>query len=675
MKSRGWLARTGRAFFASPTGLAAAVGAGAIVVLAIIGPIVWGGHGATAENFAELNAAPSMRHLLGTDQLGRDILDRTLAATRLSLELGVLATAVSLVIGFPLGALVAMLGPRLRGLGRSAIAAMLSFPWLLLAIVIVAILGVGEESAVIAIGIAGVPYFARISESLASSTVAQDYVSAARVIGVSRRRLLLRHIMPNIGEPLTIAGLTAVAESIVAISALSFLGVGVQAPAYEWGALLTSGVQEFYLVPTAALAPAVMITVTALLFTLLGESLARALNPVLWSSDTRSALRGWFGRLAEPSGREGSRIEAAKHPAPAPQASPVGGSASQGALLHVEDLVVSLPGAGGRLCPVRGVSFDAAAGEIVGIVGESGSGKTLTALSIAQLLSHPLRVSARSLSIAGEELQGLSPRQLRGALGGRAAMIFQNPMTSLNPAMRVGAQLTDGARSHLRLTRAEAATRAAGLLEEVNIGRPKEAMRRYPFEFSGGMRQRAMIAMGLMTEPKLLIADEPTTALDVTVQLQVLDLLDRINQDHGTTIVLISHSIGVVSSICDRVLVMYAGRIVEDLDIHTLAAGPAHPYTRALMAAVPRLDGDRLRPLSGIAGQPWRLGDTAPGCAFAPRCPHALERCWQEQPELVRRPNGHRVACWVAEGHEHQTVGVAGQLAGEANGAAGGADE
>ncbi|MHB1468203.1 MAG: dipeptide/oligopeptide/nickel ABC transporter permease/ATP-binding protein [Solirubrobacteraceae bacterium] len=653
MRRNGWLMRTARAFVASPGGVAAAVGVGAIVVLAIVGPIIWGGHAANAENFAELNASPSSNHLLGTDLLGRDVLDRTLSATRLSLELGVAATAISLGVGFPIGALVAMLGPRLRGLGRSAIATMLSFPSLLLAIVIVAILGVGPESAVIAVGVGGVPYFARIAESLASSTVAQDYVSSARVIGVPRRRLLARHVMPNIGEPLTIAGLTSVSESIVEVSALSFLGLGVQAPAYDWGSLLTSGVQELYLVPTAALGPAVMIGLTALLFTLLGESLVRALNPRLWSTETRAALRTRHRRLLRWRGPEQAR--------PRRPTITGGDGGGDGVLLHVEDLTVTLPTPTGDLTPVRGISFDAGAGEVVGIVGESGSGKTLTALSIAQLLPYPARFSARSLAIAGQDVLELGAGRLRSLLGSGVAMIFQDPMTSLNPAMRVGPQLTDGARRHRGLKRREASALASKLLGEVNIAQPSQAMRCYPFEFSGGMRQRAMIAMGLMTEPKLLIADEPTTALDVTVQSQVLDLLDRINRDHGTTILLISHSIGVVSSICRRVLVMYAGRIVEDLDVETLAKGPSHPYTQALMAAVPRLDDDRSRPLAGIPGQPWRLGEESPGCAFAPRCPHALERCRVQQPDLLERQEGHRVACWAVTARADLVGSVAGE--------------
>lgn len=638
--------RTAQALMRSPSGRAAAIALLVIVVLAIVGPIIWGGAGASKQDFGALNAAASSAHPLGTDDLGRDILHRTLAATRLSMLLGLAAAAISLGIGFPAGALIALLGPRLRGLGRGLINTLLSFPSLLLAIVIVAIIGIGQEGAVLAIGLGGAPYFARLSESLASSAAAREYVASARVIGIGRWRLVGRYVLPNIAETLTIAGLTAVAESIIDVSALSFLGLGVQPPSFDWGTLLTSGVQEFYLVPTAPLGPAIMIAFTGLTFTLLAEALARALNPRLWDGGT--------GPLAKRRRLLGSWRAAIGGRAPATTATSTADSAATGAegtaaaLLEVTGLTVTVPGPDGPLMPVRGISFVVRAGEVVGIVGESGSGKTLTALSVAQLVPHPATVSADTLSLSGQDLQSIDSKRLHRLLGTTVATVFQNPMASLNPALRVGTQLTDGFRTHRNVTRRDARSQAEQRLVEVNIPRARQAMRRYPFEFSGGMRQRAMIAMGLMSRPALLIADEPTTALDVTVQAQVLEVLRTINRDHGTAVLLISHNVGVVSEICDRVLVMYAGQIVEDLSIESLTGDAAHPYTRALMSAVPSLDSDRDQPLADIPGQPYRLGDNSVGCPFAPRCPLATERCHEEQPSLLSRADGHRVACWVA---------------------------
>ncbi len=327
-----------------------------------------------------------------------------------------------------------------------------------------------------------------------------------------------------------------------------------------------------------------------------------------------------------------------------------------GPLLHVDGLTVSLPGATGRLLPVDSVSFEMAAGEVVGIVGESGSGKTLTALAIAQLVPFPAQVSAKALLFGGYDLLTAPPKLKRTILASRLSMIFQNPMASLNPAMRIGPQLIDGLRSSKEFRRREARARARHLLGEVNIARPEAAMRRYPFEFSGGMRQRAMIAMALMAEPELLIADEPTTALDVTVQAQVLEVLRQVNREHGTAIILISHNLGIISEICQRVLVMYAGRIVEDLDVTALATGAAHPYTKALMASVPSLEGDRSAPLVTIPGRPPRLEERLPGCAFAPRCGVAIAQCSTERPELAEMSLDHRVACFVAIKHESEVM-------------------
>ena len=608
-----------------------------LAVLAIVGPAVWGGELATSMHIAAATQGPSQAHLLGTDELGRDILARTLSATRLSLALGLAASAVTLLIGFPLGALIAMLGPRLRETGRGLISAFLSFPPLLFAIVVITIIGPGVKGAVLAVGIGGVPYAARIAESLASSAVSRDYIASARVIGVRRGRLLGRYILPNIAETLVITGLSAVAESIIDVSALSFLGLGVQPPAYDWGSLLATGVQEIYVIPMAALGPATMIALTGLILTFTAEALARALNPVLWTGGVKALRPPRFSLLA-PLARAATRSRRSPDQEQPPEAS---------ALLQVRDLKVTFPGSNEPVTPVRGISFDIAPGEVVGIVGESGSGKSLSALAIAQLVPNPGRVAAETLKISGFELQGLSERKLRKLLGTRMAMVFQNPMASLNPAMRVGPQLTDGARTHRGMGRKSATMQARQALTEVNIPRPDVVLRRYPFELSGGMRQRAMIAMGLMTEPDLIIADEPTTALDVTTQAQVLEVMRRINIDHGTAILFISHNLGVISEVCGRVLVMYAGRLVEDLPVASLEA-PLHPYTRALLAAVPSLETDTQATLATIPGEPPVLDHQITGCAFAPRCPLVIAKCRAEDPELVECGDGRHVACWVA---------------------------
>jgi peptide/nickel transport system ATP-binding protein/peptide/nickel transport system permease protein len=284
---------------------------------------------------------------------------------------------------------------------------------------------------------------------------------------------------------------------------------------------------------------------------------------------------------------------------------------------------------------------------MVAIVGESGSGKTMTAMAIAQLIPHPGRVLG-SVKLEGRDLKQLTDSELSKLLGTQLAVVFQDPMSSLNPALKIGTQLTEGVETHRGLSHRDATRLAASRLREVNIAVPEEQMNRHPHEFSGGMRQRAMIAMGLMTLPGILIADEPTTALDVTIQAQIMELLGKINREHQTAIILISHNLGLVTQNCERVLVMYAGRVVEELTSAQILSNPMHPYTSALLGVVPDMGRSRHEALAYIPGQAPDLASPPPGCPFHPRCPLAVERCTAERPPLLSRPDGRRVACWVA---------------------------
>jgi peptide/nickel transport system permease protein len=270
----------------------------------------------------------------------------------------------------------------------------------------------------------------------------------------------------------------------------------------------------------------------------------------------------------------------------------------------------------------------------------------MTVLAIAQLLPYPGQASWASLSYLGRDIRTIPPPEQRRVLGTSMALVFQDPASSLNPALRVGRQLAEVAEVHLGMRRRDANNLAANRLRDVQIARPELRARQYPHEFSGGMRQRAMIATGLMAEPRLIIADEPTTALDVTVQGQILQLLRRVNEESGAAIVLISHDVSVVAALCDRVLVMYAGRIVEDVPTTTLLAGPAHPYSRAMLAAVPDMNTDREQPLVTIPGRPPEIDALPVGCAFAPRCPLADEICRSQDPPLSSLSQDHWAACW-----------------------------
>jgi oligopeptide/dipeptide ABC transporter ATP-binding protein len=309
-------------------------------------------------------------------------------------------------------------------------------------------------------------------------------------------------------------------------------------------------------------------------------------------------------------------------------------------------LVVTFPGSSGPIDIVKGISFTVHEGELLGVVGESGSGKTMTAMAVAQLVPYPGRVEG-TVTLHGNELIGLPHKRLDDVLGMDLAVVFQDPMSSLNPALRVGSQLALPLRVHRRLGRKEAAHLAAEGLRSVRIPAAERQLRRYPHEFSGGMRQRAMIAKGLMKKPTLLIADEPTTALDVTIQAQIMDLLNEINERDKTAIVLISHNLALISQNCHRVIVMYTGRIVEELNAHELVTDPLHPYTKALLGAVPQIGQPREQPLSHIPGEIPDIAVPPPGCPYHPRCPLAGDRCRIERPMLLSRPGGRRLACHV----------------------------
>jgi oligopeptide/dipeptide ABC transporter ATP-binding protein len=320
-------------------------------------------------------------------------------------------------------------------------------------------------------------------------------------------------------------------------------------------------------------------------------------------------------------------------------------------LLEVRDLRITFPRDGAPpLVPVDDVSLSVHRGELVALVGESGCGKSLSGLAIPRLLPDSARLGAdTSIAMDGEELSHLDERAMRHWRGRRIAMVFQDPMASLNPVMRVGAQIGEAITAHQRVASAEVRRRAIALLDEVGIADPAERVDAYPHQLSGGMRQRVMIAMALAGEPDLLIADEPTTALDVTVQAQILELLDRLRQERGLGVLLITHDLGIVAGRADRVLVMYAGRIVEHADTAPLFASPQHPYTRGLFASIPRLDseGERLVPIAGTVPPPDQWPS---GCRFHPRCPLAIARCRTERPPLEPIAEGHDVACWVAHG-------------------------
>lgn len=316
------------------------------------------------------------------------------------------------------------------------------------------------------------------------------------------------------------------------------------------------------------------------------------------------------------------------------------------ALLHIENLKTVISSKDGKLVPVDGVDITIPKGKTVGIVGESGCGKSMTAMSIMGLLPNTTHIEEGKILFQDMDLTKLNPKELRKITGDKISIIFQEPMTSLNPVIRVGKQVREAILLHEKVSKEEAKQRVIEIFRQVGIPEPERRYNAYPHQLSGGLRQRVMIGMAMVCNPDLLIADEPTTALDVTIEAQILHLMRQLQKDKGTSIMMITHNLGVVAEICDQVYVMYAGKVVESAEVHELFQNPKHPYTQGLLGALPKMDS-RQR-LNSIDGMVPTLKDMPTGCRFAPRCPMATQKCREEQPALVDVTAGHQVRCFMS---------------------------
>ena len=513
------------------------------------------------------NSGPGPDHWFGTDQLGRDVLARTLVATRISILLAVAATAISVSVGAFIGIGLSLAPKAVRNVGLRIIDALMSFPAILLGIILAAILGPGSFTAVIAIAVAGAPSTARLTNNIAAGQLRMDYVQNARVIGLGTPRLIRRYLMPPILRSLGITVTYDIGLNLVALASLSFLGIGVQVPQYDWGQLLASGITQLNLNVWAAVVPTVAITVVGAACAILGESLSQ------WGS--RSTSRG-------------SRSQSSAMP---PVSHDSGSAQGSDSVVRAEGLTIEYPDAqtGERTTVVDEVSLTVGLGEIVGIIGESGSGKSTVANALTDLLPATAAWKADTLQVTGVDLCRRDRARIDRTFRSSVAMVFQESMSSLNPGISIGRQL----REVYPGGRKTGEARAVEVLDDVRVTQPHLRLLQRAFELSGGMCQRVMIGIGLMVHPQLLVADEPTTALDVTVQKQILAILARIRDEHGTSVLFISHDIAVVASICDRIYVMRDGRIVEQGAAEEIVNSPQHPYTRELLRSVVTLETPR----------------------------------------------------------------------------------
>jgi peptide/nickel transport system permease protein len=569
----------------------------------------------------------SLENPLGTDANGRDVASRLIYGARYSLAISIGAALIGSTLGLITGLFAGYFGRWVDSVLMRLGDIQLAFPFILLAI---AILGMSPDRTVLQLtlvmGIPGWIIYARVVRSRVLAERKKDYVNAARALGARNRRLIWRYVFPSVWQSVLVIALLDVGYLVIVESTLSFLGFGVPPPRPSWGGILAEGRQFMVVNPWLPLLPGAAILVTVLSINLVADGLADVLDP-------RASI-GAFRRQV-------LRLPSSARPE-APSAE---------TLLSVRDLRVEFPVDERTIHAVRGVSFDVSRGEILGIVGESGSGKSVTALSLIQLLDPPGRVTQGDIVFDGIDLTRAADREISELRGRRIGMIFQNPSSSLNPVLTIGYQMTETITRNSRISRDEAHRVAREALLSVGIGNPDRVLRQYPFQLSGGMNQRVMIAMSIAVKADLLIADEPTTALDVTTQAQILDQLKDLNTRRDTSLIFITHDIALLSEYADRILIMYAGEVCEVGPAEEIINDPRHPYTRALIASIPRVEMAEDGELDAIGGEPPDPRSIPKGCPFATRCPEVMDVCWDVDPAHARIGARHTAAChlWLGE--------------------------
>jgi len=585
-------------------------------------------------------AGPSAAHLLGTDELGRDVLSRLLYGGVLTFAGVGEAVAVALLLAVPIGMIAGYHGRRLdQILGRFA-DILLAMPIIVVLLMLYAIFAGSQTAAMIVLGILSSASLFRVVRGSTLPLRGTGYVISARVSGVSTGRILRRHILPGVAGPVLVNASVIAAVAVVLQVGMNFIGFGAQPPNPSWGGMISDAQQALSEHPWQIASPGLAATLTILAIVLLGDAMRDAFA-AKWGLESPAA------RTAQPP------PPAATEPSPE-VSSPVTPGATgppeptrASALLSVEAASVWLSGGGGVLVTDQ-VTFSVEAGQAVGLLGESGAGKTMTALAILGLLPADGQISGGRCWFAGTDLFSLDRRQRARRRGRGIAYIGQEPARNLDPCFTVGAHLKEILRT--RAGKSESRKALNRMVEEalaaVGIVDPASVAARYPHQLSGGMAQRASIAIALATRPRLLIADEPTTALDATVQAEILDLLCSLRKEQGLSVLLVTHDWGVAAGSCDRAVVMYAGQVVETGTVRDLTQDPLHPYTRALLDSVPRMD--TAGPLATIAGAPPAPGQWGAGCRFQPRCPLATAECGHG-PVHLAGPPGRASRCIHSE--------------------------
>ncbi|MCG6929073.1 MAG: dipeptide/oligopeptide/nickel ABC transporter permease/ATP-binding protein [Desulfofustis sp.] len=594
-----------------------------IVVLCLLAPLLPVTDPDKTDLAIRLQKPFTENHWLGTDHLGRDIWSRILWGTRVSLVVGISASLFAAIIGSLIGILAGYFGGRADNLMMRGIDMLMAFPYILLALAIVAVLGPGLMNALYAIAIVNIPFFARNVRGIAVTLKRREFIDAAQLSGKNNLQILFTEVLPNVLPVIVITLSTTIGWMILETAGLSFLGLGAQPPQADLGSMLGEGRKLIITAPHVSTIPGIMIFLIVMSINLLGDGIRDTLDPRLKA-----------GALLRPASRTQTEL---------PDQESIAGN-DQG-ILNVNSLKTEFHTGSRIFKAVNSVDFQLYTGECLGVVGESGSGKSVTALSLLGLVaSPPGKIVSGSVVFEDSDLLRISDRQLRTLRGGRISYIFQDPLVTLHPLYSVGEQLAEAILCHRFMSHHSAWKEAINLLDMVRIPNAPVRAKNYPFQLSGGMRQRVSIAMALANDPDILIADEPTTALDVTVQAEVLRLLRELIRGKDMSLIFITHDFGVIGQLCDRVVVMYAGKVVEQGSVVDVLTAPHHPYTRKLIECVPQL-GNPDKKLVEIPGLPPAMDNLPDGCAFAPRCDLVQDQCRGDEIVLETLESGRKVRC------------------------------
>jgi peptide/nickel transport system permease protein len=586
--------------------------------------------------FEAAGGEPSAEHWMGLDSANRDVLSRLIHGARWSLLVGLGATGVALLAGAVLGAVAATSRKAVDESIMRALDVVMAFPGIALAAVLVAVFGGSVPVLIFAIAFLYSPSITRVVRANVLAQYGEDYVAAEKVIGARTPYIVARHVAINCAAPILVFATVMVADAIVFEASLSFIGAGVRPPNPSWGSVIADGKNLVLLGGWwATVFPGLLILLTVLALNVLSEGVSdawaapaqrRSVSKTSDEQDEWEQAAPGTGEVTDLPSLAAAAQRLAHDARPVPTGAPI---------LRVNDLAIGFDDSHGGVDIVSGISFDVRPGEVLGLVGESGCGKSLTSLTIMDLQPKNARIHGQ-IEFAGKQLLDMPSAARRRLKGREMAMVYQDALSSLNPVMTIKAQLKQVHRRGGTRTPAE-------LLELVGLD-PSRTLKSYPHELSGGQRQRVLIAMALSRDPKLIVADEPTTALDVTVQAQVIELLLRLRAELGFALVLVSHDLALVSAVTDRIVVMYGGQIVESGVTAQLIAEPSHHYTRGLLASVLSLESgaERLAQIRGVVPSP---ADFPAGCRFADRCPLATQICRTEAPPLTGEAYGHAVAC------------------------------